>query len=114
MVQIMRAMRALVAVAVLGVALQPCLACADESEGPTVRSEAPCHGTTPQVATACTDALDARIVVAPTVPVGIQAPLLAVPELDLTALCPPGRATAEPIAPAGGPPLWLRHASFLV
>ena len=114
MIQIMRAVRALVAVAVLGVALQPCLACADESEGPAVRSEAPCHGTTPQVATACTDDFGARTAVAPTVPVGIQAPLPAVQELDLCALCPPGRTTAEPIAPADGPPLWLRHASLLV
>ena len=114
MIRIMRAMRALVAVAVLGVALQPCLACVDESEGPAVRSEAPCHGTTPQVATACTDALGAPVAVAPTVHIGMQAPLLALHELDLCALCPPGRATAEPIAPADGPPLWLRHASLLV
>ena len=107
-------MRCLVAVAVLSVALQPCLACALEQDGPAVRSAGPCHESTHQVVTACLEVLDAGMVVAPTVPVGIPAPLSPVPELVLGPLRSIGDATVEPWAPTQGPPLWLRHVSLLV
>ncbi len=114
MTRIMRAMRALVAVTVLGILLQPCLVCAPESERPAVRTEAPCHGTTPRVETVCADDLGVRIAVAPVLPLGLVAPLPPVPALVLGSLRPPARPTGEQISPAAGPPLWLRHASLLV
>lgn len=114
MTRIMRALRALVAVTVLGIVLQPCLACAPESERPAVRTEAPCHGATPRVETVCADDLGARIAFAPAPPLGLEAPPPSVPALVVDALRPPARPTGEPISPADGPPLWLRHASLLV
>lgn len=115
MIGFMRAMRGLVAVAVLSIALQPCLACALEKErSAAVRSAEPCHEPTHQVATACLEVLGADIAVAPTVPMGMLAPLPAGPEVVFHRLRSFGEAMVEPVAPADGPPLWLRHASLLV
>jgi hypothetical protein len=113
MMGIMRTTRGWVAAAVLSVALQPCLVCALEPEQPAVRSAETCHGTTHQVAAACSDVLDVDLTVAPTVPVGIPALPSTAPEV-LLPLRSPGEGAVEPTAPADGPPLWLRHASLLV
>jgi hypothetical protein len=107
-------MRSLVAVAVLSVALQPCLVCVLEPEGPAVRSAETCHGTTHQVAAACSDELDADLTVVPTVSVGIPALPSTAPAIPLRPLRSLGERGVEPTAPADGPPLWLRHASLLV
>ena len=114
MMGIMRTTRAWVAVAVLSVALQPCLVCALEPVEPAVRSAETCHGTTHQVAAACSAVLDVDLTVAPTVPVGIPALPSTAPEVPLRPLRSLGERGVEPTAPADGPPLWLRHASLLV
>ena len=114
MLGILRTTRGLVAVAVFCVGLQPCLACALEPEQPAVRSAETCHGTTHQVAAACSDVLDVELTVAPTVPVGMPALPSTAPEVLLHPLRSLGEGAVEPTAPADGPPLWLRHASLLV
>jgi len=114
MLGIMRAMRVLIAVAVLGIGLLPCLVCAPESERPAVRAETPCHGTTPRVESVCADDLGFRIAVASTPALGLDAPPPSVLELVVGSLRTLARPRGEPISPADGPPLWLRHASLLV
>lgn len=106
-------MKGLVAIAVLSLALQPCLACARGQDGPEVRSEGSCHGASHEVVTACPEGLGADVAVVPTGPVGIPGVLPVIVEVVLPqhALL---EATAQPSAPVDGPPLWLRHVSLLV
>jgi hypothetical protein len=114
MMGIVRVTRVLVAVAVFSIALQPCLACASEpGRLAAVRPADPCHEPMHQMATACPDVLGDNVV-APTVPVGILAPLPAGPELVLHPLRSLAEAMVAPVARSDGPPLWLRHASLLV
>jgi hypothetical protein len=114
MLGIMHAMRVLVAVAVLGVGILPCLVCAPESGRPAVRAETPCHGTTPRVESVCAGDLGVRIAVAPAPPLALDAPPPSVRELVVASLRTLTRPRGEPISPADDPPLWLRHASLLV
>lgn len=116
MIGFMRAMRSLVAVAVLSIALQPCLACAQEPERPAVRPAEACHGATHQVAAACPDVRGVELTVAPggSGTVGIPALPPATPEALLHPLRSAGDGAIVPAATAAGPPLWLRHASLRV
>lgn len=107
----MRMMKGLVCVAVLSLALQPCLVCARGLDAPEVRE--PCHGDSQESVTACPEGVGAVVAVVSPAPIGV---LATAPEAPTAVLgpCLHKGPRHEPSSVAEGPPLWLRHASLLV